>query len=542
MLPTLMTILLLSPLTLISVNPMPVGVIRNSSLEIAGANTTTISGTCEECVCKLLTDPTFFSFNCFPSNITCHFHSVQNQNQPFSLITANNASFYFASLPTFVITPVSDTCIHANTSASILGSSMEPGGYLWTFDATLQDTSATFNGTPINNATYSVETITGYGSSLSLNSSMAQSVSIGQPFLPLFSRSWTFEAWIYLSDIVGGFYYPILGQLESWASDKYLHLVVQNGKLVLAFYNDDLYGVTDLISSRWYHAAFVFDSTSNNQSIYLDGMIESSQHISSPYQGVGGTLDIGVNYWWNGPIYFDGLIDQLSYTNRSKSSSEILRDATLTLYVSFNGNSTFDDGPLSINGSIAGSTSFVSGRQGQALQITNVSDSYFAVQGLGLLGRTNQSYSFSIWIKPATIHKSTVIHMSSLQNGTGWRLPIIGLSNTYQLISTSYDGVGVQVTGPVVSVNTWTHVVSTYSQTNGLRLYANGSLYNSSSPFSFHGSGAPNYLFVGSSRAAVAAAWEVDVIGQFVGVVDELRVYSRELTGCEINALANPGP
>ena len=272
-----MIIVLLSTLTLIEVNSVPVGVIRNSSLEIAGANTTTINGTCEECVCKLLTDPTFFSFNCFLGNLTCRFHFVQNQNQPFALITADSASFYFASLPTFVTTPLTDTCIYPNASAStLLGSSVQPGDYLWTFDSTFPDTSAMLNGTPMNCPLFSPTTITGYGSSLSLNASLNQSVSITQPFLSLYNRSWTFEAWIYLHSCVYGIDNPILGQMEWRVMDKYLHLLVRNRRLRLAFYSDDLDGATYLSAMRWYHAAFTFDSASKNQSIYLDGILESS--------------------------------------------------------------------------------------------------------------------------------------------------------------------------------------------------------------------------------------------------------------------------
>ena len=369
---------------------------------------------------------------------------------------------------------------------------------------------------------------------------MNQSVFIAQPFLPLFNRSWTFEAWIYLPTVVNATDYPIFGQCASEASDRCLHVVVRYSKLRFGFYADDLDSVPNLKAARWYHTAFVFDSATNSQSIYLDGILVATRLANSSYKGTSGPLNIGTNVWSTWATFFNGLIDQLSYTNRSKTSQEILRDATLTLHVSFNGNSTFDEGPLSINGSIVGSTSFALGRQGQALQINNVANSYFTVQGLVLLGRTNQSYSFSIWIKPATIHKSIVIHMSATPDGTGWRLPIIGLSITNQLVTTSWDGFGVEVRGPVIVANSWTHVVSTYSLTNGLRLYANGSLCNSSSPFSFHGNEVPNYVSVGSSRAAGVAAWGLDVTGQYSGVVDELRVYSRELTGCEINVLANP--
>ena len=371
---------------------------------------------------------------------------------------------------------------------------------------------------------------------------MKQYVSIAQPFLPLFNRSWTFEGWIYFFNLINGTVHPIVGQFESTSPNKYLHLIVIERRLRLGFFDDDIDSTSTLTASRWYHFASVFDSANRNQSIYLDGILDASRLADKPYLGTTGGLDIGVTFWFGVSDYFDGLIDQLSYTNRSKTSQEILRDATLTLYVSFDGNSIFDEGPLRINGSVVGSTNFVSGRQGQALQIDYSPDSYFTVQGLVLLGRSNQSYSFAIWIQPAAIQKSTVIHMSATPDGTGWRLPIIGLSSTNQLVTASWDGVGVQVTGPVILANSWTHVVSTYSLTNGLRLYANGSLCNASSPFSFSGNEVRNYLFVGSSRAAGVAAWGLDVTGQYSGAVDELRVYSRELTGCEINALANPGP
>jgi hypothetical protein len=221
-----------------------------------------------------------------------------------------------------------------------------------------------------------------------------------QPILPLFNRSWTFDGWIYLHSCASGAHYPILGQLESRTNDKYLHLLVQDRKLSLRFFGDDLDGVTVLSTSRWYHVAFVFDSINRHQSIYLDGILDASRQANSLYQGTAGALDIGVNYWTDVTSFFDGLIDQLSFANRSKTSDEILRDATLTVYFSFDGNTTSDEGPLRIAGAVGGSTGFVVGRRGQALQIFAVPDSYLAVQGLVLLGRSDQSYSFSIWIKP----------------------------------------------------------------------------------------------------------------------------------------------
>ena len=369
---------------------------------------------------------------------------------------------------------------------------------------------------------------------------MNQSVSIDQPFLPLFNRSWTFEAWIYLHNVNSYMEYSIVGQFDEAAINKYLHLVVRSSKLLLGFYSNDLPGATNLTALRWYHTAFAFDNSTRSQSVYLDGVLDGSQVANGVYQGTKGTLAIGFNSWSYGNRYFDGLIDQFSYTNRSKTSAEILRDATLTLSVSFDDNSIFDDGPLHITGSLVGSTSFVSGRQVRALQIDNVLESYFTVQGLVLLGRDGQSYSLSIWIKPAVQQKASIIHMSSLSDGTGWYWPMLGLTSGNLLIAASWHGSVVKVMGPVVPAHSWTHVVVTYRDSSGLRLYSNGSLRITSAPFSVVGSGTPNYLFVGSPRAAVNSSVWADISGQYSGIVDELRVYSRELTVGEINALANP--
>ena len=93
--------------------------------------------------------------------------------------------------------------------------------------------------------------------------------------------------------------------------------------------------------------------------------------------------------------------------------------------------------------------------------------------------------------------------------------------------------------GPVVPADSWTHVAVTYHLDHGLRLYTNGSLYNASDPISFVASSKPNYLFVGSPLKCGDYLWWSEIKGQYWGAVEELQVYSRELTADEINVLAN---
>lgn len=99
-----------------------------------------------------------------------------------------------------------------------------------------------------------------------------------------------------------------------------------------------------------------------------------------------------------------------------------------------------------------------------------------------------------------------------------------------------------------MSVNVWTHIVVTYSSTNGMALYTNGTLQDLSSPF---GSFPTNpyttapYMTVGNPRtngsmpgctinspSLSPAAYR--------GYIDDLRMYSRELTVNDICSLFNP--
>ena len=246
--------------------------------------------------------------------------------------------------------------------------------YLWTFDSSFGDLSSTMNFTSINGARYSSSTITGYGATLSLNASQSQFLWMNAPFLVPANTSWTFELWIYPQSVPSGPDSPLIARCPSQSTDRCLHLIIRNQKVYFGFYNDDVSGVQTLVPLRWYHLAFVFDCSTRNQSIYIDGFLDSNRQASGCYQGGQGNLTIGFLEYplYVGSYYYDGFIDQLSYTNRSKTADEILRDATLTVYFSFDNGSTADGGPLDIDGSCSGSTNFSAGRVGDALQINDV--------------------------------------------------------------------------------------------------------------------------------------------------------------------------
>ena len=439
-----------------------------------------------------------------------------DQDKPFTMVDTSMSEYYFIALPTPAVE------------------------YLWTFDSTFQDVSSTFNTIPVNGPNFSSTSITGYGSSLSLSSSMSQFLEIPTPRLKLYNQSWTFEAWIYPTSLGGADDYVIVAQCDAQMNESCFHILIRSHQLYFGHFNDVASGTKYLTTARWYHVGFTFDCGTRTISIYLDGMLDASHQLKLCFQGVNQSLTVGFILSWPWDGRFDGLIDEISFTNRSKTADEILRDATLTVHFSFDDNSTYDQGPLRINGSLVGNTTFVPGRVGQALEIQNVNQSYLRLPALVLIGTPNRSYSFSIWIRPKLQQKSVIVHASTSPDGAGWNLPFLQITATYELTAYSWSGSTISAKGPVVPTNTWTHAAVTYSFSNGLKLYVNGTLSNASTPFFYNASGIPINLLIGTLALGYGIGPASNNSDQYYGAVDELRVYSRELTAVDVALLANP--
>ena len=76
-----------------------VGLIRNVSLMLYDVNSTTISGTCQQCLCKLFLNGSYSSFNCNDDQLTCQMYWKDQQSQSYSLKRNSSNRFYFLSFP-----------------------------------------------------------------------------------------------------------------------------------------------------------------------------------------------------------------------------------------------------------------------------------------------------------------------------------------------------------------------------------------------------------------------------------------------------------
>ncbi|CAF1344856.1 unnamed protein product [Adineta ricciae] len=108
------------------------------------------------------------------------------------------------------------------------------------------------------------------------------------------------------------------------------------------------------------------------------------------------------------------------------------------------------------------------------------------------------------------IQTSPIVYVSSANNRNGsWCLGMLSLSSSGRLTTISSTGSGaISINGSVLMPTMWTYTIITYSIGNGLRLHTNATRCNCTT-------------------------------GQFFGVLDEFRLYSRELTTPDILSLFN---
>ncbi len=81
----------------------------------------------------------------------------------------------------------------------------------------------------------------------------------------------------------------------------------------------------------------------------------------------------------------------------------------------------------------------------------------------------------------------------------------------------------------------------TYSTTNGIQLFVNGSLVNMNNNYTdYLASGEFCTIVIGTClQSNVCGGYQTKIVpSQFQGKVDELKIYSRELSATEIQQLA----
>ena len=142
-----------------------------------------------------------------------------------------------------------------------------------------------------------------------------------------------------------------------------------------------------------------------------------------------------------------------------------------------------------------------------------------------------KSFTVSAWIKVRVFEDSANLsrQVFSRENvsgaSRGWHLGTDDPSSV-ELDVITPDGGQREISTPIAA-NTWTHVAVTFD--GGMKVYVNGLLKNTNP--------GPHVLAFAANGAVRLGCKSVGDKG-FDGAVDDLRVYSRVLTGTEISSLA----
>ena len=295
------------------------------------------------------------------------------------------------------------------------------------------------------------------------------------------------------------------------------------------------------LSVAWLFDNTTTDSTGNYNGYLVNGATYGTS--TSCLQRTNATINIGSTQLLLTKNYFSGYIDNLRIVTRAKSASEILSDASLIAYYSFDLPSpNYDSGPNGLHGSSV-NTASVTGRVNQAMRFIG-SSSYFQAYGFYQLGfgvYANRPYSIALWINPASTTSCAFLQQSTTATG-GSCMNMLGLwtstgsaSQAAQIVAQGYAWPTIY--GPFITINTWIHISWTFSLANGYALYVNGNYYGTTGSSSSSNSGYITWLQLGysfscSSQYITNAAYQ--------GSIDEVYLYNRELSATEVRTLANP--
>ena len=394
------------------------------------------------------------------------------------------------------------------------------------------------NGPMFTNGTPPTSPYFGSGQALILNG-VNQSFTVPSPFLPLNSTSFTIEAWIFPSLITSD--RGIFGQCQcSTCANQCLYFICRGGRLFVDFTLNDLTGSTTLITNLWHHVAFVYNYQTQQQILYVNGVQDAIKSHAASYQGVNASIQIGSTLAFGTTNFFSGLIDNVWITTRAKTSDEILWDASLIVYFSFDlPNPNADNGPNKLSGN-ALNTITATGRVNQAMRFTGIL-SYFQMYGLYQVPTgvaINRPFSVSLWINPSGSGTSTFLQLFSFSPLRCANLLgiVSGGGITGQIFVQSANSVPATLTGPFVTQNVWTHLSVTYSPSNGYSLYFNGVYFGASGNVTYQSSGTLGTLFVGYFNSCASASYN----SPYQGSIDEVYVHNRELTQADITVLFNP--
>ena len=286
----------------------------------------------------------------------------------------------------------------------------------YSFDSVTSDATGNYPLGGISSLTY----VPGWvGSAVAFNAANGQYLSTSN--LPVNLHDFTIDFWFYALNVNAGWDIPFMGQFTATSADLCLFLSIFTTRLYFGFFADDSAGNSILTPNTWYHVAFVFQNSTLQRSIYLNGILDSQVTALGPLRATSGNFTVGgARIGGRVPTldaYYTGYIDHVTVSGRVKTACEVYLNANLACYFTFDSASSLvDSGPNFLTATNTGA-SVTSGRINQALQFSS-SLSSITVSGISALASNSSTFSISMWISATTTSGgATLIHTSTQSNG-----------------------------------------------------------------------------------------------------------------------------
>ncbi|MFN7161311.1 MAG: LamG-like jellyroll fold domain-containing protein [Candidatus Gracilibacteria bacterium] len=231
----------------------------------------------------------------------------------------------------------------------------------------------------------------------------------------------------------------------------------------------------------------------------------------------------GITYYWR-IRFWDTVGDPGTYSVPATFTTAgycVAPPSDMTAWWQGEGNA--DDTPGTNDGILTNGATYTLGKRGQAFQFDGVND-YVNLPAGGAV--SSGDFTISHWIRASDFASAHVIY----EQGTNGYIQTRVMPGGQFLASV--DGTNLDSANTTLTANTWYLLSMTY-QGSSMKLYVNDSLAGTYTRTA-------NYL---RDRAQIGSNTDVsgNPIAFFAGLIDDVRIYGRALTGGEITNLYNEG-
>lgn len=280
--------------------------------------------------------------------------------------------------------------------------------------------------------------------------------------------------------------------------------------------------------NRWHAVSFVRDTGQSELRLYIDGaLIDSTEDMSQTSANIE-QLRIGCLYGNQVGEYWDpytGLIDEVRIYERALSDCEIRKlacapeDQGLVAYYPFEGNA--DDASGNGNHGVEnGGPSYVGGVYGEAISLDGIDDQMVYVPYDESMN-TSSGVTYAAWMRPEQV----MVNANILGRWDNDNHELVQIDVGHGGKLHYWDWYFYLEMDPAPEPGSWAHVAVTVVPNSVASMYVDGVLIDRKAY--------PN------STVTNPTGWlEIGGSDPFAGAIDEVRIYNRALSGCEIGKLA----